>query len=125
MSTPPKAAGKDTRFTKESWSKKKAERKEDGVTVLRVPGMKDGFGYRKVNPATDGTPSVFRLAIEGLDTLRQSYSDGDLMAASISVAEGATGYGTSEDREVIILIGSGSAQRKWLSRVVRPRGSNS
>ena len=51
-----------------------------------------------------GNASVFKTAMEGLEELRESCKDGDLLAAAMAVAENGVGYGTSEDRENIIIM---------------------
>lgn len=96
-------AGQDGRFSRADWESKTIE-KVDGEAKLTI-GSEMFTGKRKSEGGEGAGISVFRTALEGLESFREEVSDGSLMAAAISCAESSFGYGTSTDRESVLALG--------------------
>lgn len=93
------------RFPREAWGRK-AMKNEGGSVVFTVPGSKPARVKREMKNGED-SQSVFSKALEGLEKLKTAeWTDMEVMAAAISVAESKGGFNTS-DRETIINLGEG------------------
>ena len=100
----------DKRIPRENWKKLSKKSEESGI-ILNIPGRKETTGKKEFKGGA-GEDSVFKLAIQGLDSLSEKgYSDMDIMTASIAMAEGQGAFSTGE-RETVVVLKSGAKSRE-------------
>lgn len=76
----------------------------EGTMFLFVPGAKSLKAKRQLPEGGPVAQSVFKLALEGLDKLREKkYSDMEVMTAAISVAERCAGFSTGAMERIITM----------------------
>ena len=97
------SASKDSRFSRDSWSKKVTKDGEWWDCIFFLSQVQNLWRQNRQLP--EGGPvaqSVFKLALEGLDKLREKKcSDMEVMIAAISVAESPAGFSTGDMERII------------------------